>query len=129
MEIQGTIKHVGEIEQVSQSFKKRLLVVVTEDQYPQTLAVEFTQDKVGMIDDLTEGQEVTVAVNLRGREWISPKGETRYFMTLNGWRVGQPNAQPAAAQQTAEQRGMTGSKWPAVPSNNPLTEMDDDLPF
>lgn len=130
MEIQGIIKHVSDTEQISNSFKKRLLVVVTDEKYPQYLPIEFTQDKVGLIDNLSEGEEVTVAVNLRGREWTSPKGDVKYFLTLNGWRVGQPNTQPAAAPQTAEERGMTGSKGPAVPSSNPSNDdSNDDLPF
>ena len=43
------------------------------------------------------GQEINVNYNLRGRKWTSPQGETRYFTTLDVWKIekiGEPTNQP-----------------------------------
>ena len=45
MEVQGSIKVIGEVQEISATFKKRELVVSTDEQYPQTLSIEFIQDK------------------------------------------------------------------------------------
>jgi hypothetical protein len=45
MEVTGKVKVVNPEQQVSASFKKRELVVTTEEQYPQHIMIEFTQDK------------------------------------------------------------------------------------
>jgi translation initiation factor IF-3 len=39
------------------------------------------------LDSFTEGQKVKVAINLRGREWVNPQGESVYFNTIQGWKI------------------------------------------
>ncbi|MFJ1411728.1 DUF3127 domain-containing protein [Capnocytophaga canimorsus] len=88
METSGKVKFIGNTEQVgSNGFIKRDLVITTEEQYPQHIIIQFTQDKCALLDNLQLGQKVNVHFNLRGREWISPQGETKYFNTLEAWRV------------------------------------------
>ena len=41
MEVQGKIKLVGDIQEITDSFSKRELVIVTQEQYPQT-SVSYT---------------------------------------------------------------------------------------
>ena len=33
------------------------------------------------------GEPVKVSINLRGREWVNPQGETKYFNSIQGWRI------------------------------------------
>ena len=66
MEVQGKIKLVGNVQEITDSFRKRELVIVTQEQYPQTLCVEFVQDKTDLLNDFQEGQEVKIGINLRG---------------------------------------------------------------
>ena len=33
------------------------------------------------------GQNVNIGINLRGREWVNPQGETKYFNSIQGWRI------------------------------------------
>ena len=87
MEVQGKIKLVGNVQEITDSFKKRELVIVTQEQYPQTLCVEFVQDKTDLLNDFQEGQEVKIGINLRGREWKNPEGIIKYFTSLQGWRI------------------------------------------
>lgn len=71
MEIQGRIKMLGSTQTVgSGGFRKRELVITTEEQYPQHLLVEFVQDKCDLLNAYQVGQQVKVSINLRGREWV-----------------------------------------------------------
>ncbi|WP_372474387.1 DUF3127 domain-containing protein [Capnocytophaga sp. ARDL2] len=87
MEVIGRIKKVFPIVDVSPTFKKRELVVTTEEQYPQHILIEFTQDRCMLLDQFQEGEVVRVGINLRGREWMNPEGELRYFNSIQGWRI------------------------------------------
>lgn len=123
MEVTGRIKVINAEQQVSASFKKRELVVTTDEQYPQHIMVEFTQDKCDLLNNYKPGEQVKVSINLRGREWVSPQGETKYFNSIQGWRIERAQgeapmqAPPAAATQTFE------------PASNFTEEDHDDLPF
>lgn len=124
MEVQGKVKMIGETQTVgSGGFRKRELVVTTEEQYPQHIMVEFVQDKTDLLNSYHIGQNVKVSINLRGREWINPQGETKYFNSIQGWRI--ESAQDATS----------GGMPPATPAQpfaaaSDLNQDDhDDLPF
>jgi translation initiation factor IF-3 len=87
MEVIGRIKVINATQEVSASFKKRELVVTTAEQYPQHILIEFAQDKCNLLDNFQEDQEVKVSINLRGREWVNPQGETKYFNQIQGWKI------------------------------------------
>ena len=119
MEITGKIKVVGPQQQVSPTFVKRELVIATDENYPQSILIEFVQDKVDLLDKYKVGDNVTVSINIRGREWPSPQGEVKYINSIHGWRV-QSNAQHQTNQPPATQA-------PPQPYVDP--EADEDLPF
>ena len=88
MDVQGKIKLIGETKEFGNNgFRKREVVVTTEEQYPQFLNIEFTQDKCDLLDKFQVGQDVKIGINLKGREWVSPQGETKYFNSIQGWRI------------------------------------------
>ena len=95
-EIKGKIKLIKPEQVISDKFKKREFVVTTEGEYPQHVALELTQDKCGLIDKYQVGQDVTVSINVRGREWTSPQGEVKYFNTLQAWRIESSQSAPTA---------------------------------
>nr|WP_321244966.1 DUF3127 domain-containing protein [uncultured Psychroserpens sp.] len=124
MEVQGKIKMIGETQTFgSNGFRKRELVVTTEEQYPQHILVEFVQDKTDLLNSYQVGQPVKVNINLRGREWVNPQGETKYFNSVQGWRIEAAqavegnNAPPVAPTEAFE------------PATNLKEEDHDDLPF
>lgn len=82
MEIQGKIIKIGDTEKVSETFTKRLVVVETDETYPQTIPVEFVKDKTSLLDIYNVGDQVKVSINLRGREWNG-----KYFLNANGWKI------------------------------------------
>ncbi len=97
MEVTGKIKVINEVQQVSATFKKRELVVTTDEQYPQHILIEFNQDKCDLLNNYAIGQEVKVDINLRGREWINPQGEAKYFNQIQGWRISNTENATASA--------------------------------
>jgi len=88
MEVTGKIKKIDETKTFGTSgFRKREMVVTTNEQYPQMLMIEFVQDKCDLLNSYQVGQDVKVSINLRGREWINPQGEAVYFNSIQGWRI------------------------------------------
>jgi len=89
MEVEGKVKLVGETQTFgSNGFRKRELVITTEEQYPQHIMIEFVQDKTDLLNSYAPGQDVKVSINLRGREWLDPKTNvTKYFNSIQGWRI------------------------------------------
>lgn len=122
MEVSGLVKKIYEEKTFSSGFKKIDVVITTQEQYPQHLLIEFLQEKADLVGGLKEGDDVTVSINLRGREWTSPDGVVKYFNSVTAWRV-QKNAQ-----------GNTGKE--SLLKNEEFTPQDfskdketDDLPF
>lgn len=86
--LEGTVKFIGTTVSVSEKFSKRELVVMDDDPtYPQLISFQVTQERCSVLDTFMEGQRVEVSFNLKGREWTSPQGETKYFNTLEAWRI------------------------------------------
>ena len=124
MEVQGKIKLIGETQTVgSNGFRKRELVVTTEEQYPQHLSIDFVQDKTDLLNNFQVGQPVKVGINLRGREWISPQGETKHFNSIQGWRI--DSLQQNVADGVPPVPPMEGFET----AKDLKAEEPDDLPF
>lgn len=87
MELTGTIKKISDLQTFASGFEKRELVLLTEEQYPQPINIEFTQDKVDLLNSVKVGDSVKIGINIRGREWTSPQGEVKYFNSIVGWRI------------------------------------------
>nr|WP_321415831.1 DUF3127 domain-containing protein [uncultured Allomuricauda sp.] len=125
MEVQGRIKMIDETKTYGNNgFRKREVVVTTEEQYPQHILVEFVQDKCDLLNNYSVGQMVKISINLRGREWVNPQGETKYFNSIQGWRIENLQSEPA------------GDNMPPVPPMEAFEPADDykdedhdDLPF
>jgi len=107
--LKGSIKVINDTIQVSDNFAKREFVVTDEGgMYPQYVMFQSVQDKCSMLDGYKVGDTVEVSFNLRGREWVSPSGEVKYFNTLDAWRI---------------EGGQVSKDHPKADSE------DDDLPF
>lgn len=88
MELEGKVKLIGETQEFgSNGFRKRELVITTDEQYPQHILVEFVQDKCDLLNSYAVGQDVKVGINIRGREWTNQQGEVKYFNSIQGWRI------------------------------------------
>jgi hypothetical protein len=125
MEVTGKIKLIDQTKEVgSAGFKKRDVVVTTDEQYPQHILVQFVQDKCDLLNSFQVGEAVKIDINLRGREWINPQGEAVYFNTVQGWRISKLQAETAPSQVPPMPAAA------AFPPATSLTEDEpDDLPF
>ncbi len=121
MEIKGRVHEIGALQQVSETFKKRDLIIEYAENptYPEYIRFEALQDKTSLFDSLKQGDDVEVSFNLRGRPWTDKTGKTSYFNSLVVWRI---NALASAAAASTPQYAP-----PADLSNAPGE--DDDLPF
>lgn len=123
MEVQGKIKVIGETQSFgSNGFRKREVVVTTDEQYPQHILIEFLQDKTDLLDSFNVGQDVKININLRGREWTNPQGETKYFNSINGWRI-------EAVQAGESEMPPVPPAEAFAPASDLNNEDHDDLPF
>jgi len=113
----GRLHKIFDTNQISDTFKKRDFVIETEDQYPQMVKFELTQNSCDKINDFKEGENITVHFNVRGREWTNKNNEVVYFVSLNAWRIEKDGNSTVSAPTT------TASELPADDSSA------DELPF
>jgi hypothetical protein len=113
MEVKGTIKHIGDLQKVSDKFQKQDIVLVldAETKYPQLVQFQVTQANCIKLASLKIGDEVKAQFNLKGREWNGGKG-TQYFNTLEIWQISKE-----------------GKAEPKQQSESGAANDNDDLPF
>ena len=123
MNISGKIKLIGETKEYgTNGFRKRELVVTTQEQYPQNILVEFVQDRCEILNSYQDGELVKIDINIRGIEWTNKDNEVKYFNSIQGWRI-----------EKIEESYDT--QLPPIPTKEELnTDQDsskepDDLPF
>ena len=124
MEVSGKIKVLGDVKTFGDNgFRKREIVITTQEQYPQHLLIEFVQDRCELLDSFNIGENVKISINLRGREWENPQGDIKYFNSIHGWRI--------------EKEDFIGNNTIPSPDEAPGfevksdddKEVEDDLPF
>ncbi|MCG8589512.1 MAG: DUF3127 domain-containing protein [Proteobacteria bacterium] len=110
----GRIHALFDPQQVTERFRKREFVLELADnpRYPQFVQFQLTGDRCESLDGFQVGEEVRVEFSLRGREWTSPKGDVRYFNSLDVW--------------TLERTGAGGAD---SFGDEPPPPSDDDIPF
>ncbi|WP_185858001.1 DUF3127 domain-containing protein [Blattabacterium cuenoti] len=115
MEITGIVKKLFDIQKFDSGFRKREIVITTEEPYPQNILIEFIQDKVDLLENIKPKDKIKVFINLRGREWTNPEGIIRYFNSIQGWKI---------------ESNYTGTLNKASSTTPSLSSDDfDDLPF
>lgn len=107
----GTVVQVTPLQTISDKFRKQDFTIKTFDEkFPQFLTFQVVNDKCDLVRNLNVNDVVEVSYNLRGREWNSPEGVTKYFNTIEAWSINL-SSQPVQTTQA------------------PTNEDDDDLPF
>jgi len=103
MSIKGKVQQITEIEEKG-NFRVRKLVIETFEKYPQVVALDFTQNNVGLLDDSVckVGNNVEVFYNVRGRAWENREGKTLWFTSLQGWRVREYREEIAVEAQSPD---------------------------
>ncbi len=131
MEIRGRVHEIGAIQQITESFKKREMVVAYAEnpQFVEYITFQATQDRTTIFDNLTIGQEVSVDFNLRGRPWTNKDGVTTFFNSLVAWRVTplSNNNRTAPPSNYAEMPPL--HNYSGMPAEFGNATDDDELPF
>ncbi|CAN5340563.1 hypothetical protein BH09BAC6_BH09BAC6_08940 [soil metagenome] len=120
MEIKGKVHEVSATVQVTDSLKKRELILeyIENPQYPEYLKFEAIQDRCNLLDNVKVGDDVEVFFNLKGRPWTDKTGKKTYFNSLQLWKV----------TALASAGGSTSPEY-APPADISSAPEDDDLPF
>ena len=121
MQVQGRIHASFPAEQVTQRFRKREFVLELDggSRYPQYVMFQLTGDRCETLDGFAPGDEVRVEFSLRGREWTSPKGDVRYFNSLEVWSI--DRLAGTDAHESVEP--------PLLGEEPPPPSDDDEIPF
>ena len=135
MDVIGVLKVKFDTQVVSEKFRKREMVLTITDGpsgYQQHVTFQLTQDKVALIDSYNVGEEIKVHFNLRGREWVSPQNETKYFNTLEAWRIERvSNTTTAANTSRTNETSVNASSSAGNPFDgvSNINVSEEDLPF
>lgn len=115
-ELKGKLHKVFPTESKTDTFQAREFVVETQENYPQLIKFQLTQDKCSLIDSYNEGEEINVHFDLRGREW-----NEKYFTNLQAWKLDKVSADDSeAAEASSSDMPVDGFS---------IEEDDNDLPF
>ena len=121
MELQGTVKKIFETQTFATGFQRKEMVLLTEEQYPQPISIEFLSDKISLLTNVNEGETVKLGINIRGREWTNPNGEVKYFNSITAWRLEKVADAPKG--------NFTEKPTEKPKEDNPFADDDDDLLF
>ena len=119
--IKGKVIVKNDTIKVTEKFSKRTFVVEVVGKYTDEILIELQQDNCDLIDKIQLGSEVEVSVNLRGRKWVNPKGESQWFNTVVGWKIDILSG--TALQSTSEKLSEVVNRATIA------DEVGDDLPF
>lgn len=130
-EVEGKLHRVFPTEQKSASFQAREFVLeIPDGNYPQLVKFQAVQERCSLLDNFTEGEQVKVSFDLRGREWNG-----KYLTNLNAWRIEKGGGQSSAPAGGGSSRKGQDDRFPDDPFPNyqeqppaPQNNLDD-LPF
>ena len=115
MELTGKVYVIGETEEFGNNgFTKRMIVIETQDQYPQKLPIDFVKDNTKLLDNFQEGQEVKISINLRGNEYNG-----KYYVNIQGWKI----------ESISGKQNEVDKYPPTILDNNNDDGRPDDLPY
>ena len=127
-EVEGRLYKKMDVQQITDSFKKREFVLEVEDgAYSQIIKLQLTQNNCEKLDPFNEGDQLKVTFSLRGREY-SKEGRTSYFTNLDAWRIekaGATTTEPTPTTSGGLENFPTLSDEPTSGGN----DNTDDLPF
>ena len=131
MQVQGRIHTAFPAEQVTQRFKKREFVLELEaaSRYPQLVIFQLTGDRCDSLDDFKVDDVVSVEFSLRGREWKSPKGDTRFFNSLEVWSIGRAGEEREVAGSGGRGGAASSGRVSRSDDEPPPHSDDDQIPF
>ena len=88
---------MGELKTFANDFKVLEFVVKTDEvDYPQFVTLKTIKDTAENVLKYNKvGDRVDVSINIEGRAWENPEGETKYFNSILAWKVFKADASDA----------------------------------
>lgn len=123
MEIKGFITEIGDTGTYgNKGFRKRQVLIKEDvEKYPQTIPIDFIQDKCDLLDQYAEGQLVTISINIRANEYNG-----KHYVSLQGWKI----SGEQMPQKTDSNTTPTATPQEAFEPADELNEEEqDNLPF
>lgn len=126
MNITGKIIEIFDTQKINETFKKREFVIefAENPQYPEFIKFETIQNNCDQLDQLNVGQQVNVQFNLKGRKWTDPQGSTKYFNSLQAWKIDAQGSSTMPPATSSTESNDNNADW----IGQSFSE-DDDLPF
>lgn len=128
MELTGTVKKLFDIQTFPSGFQKREMILLTQEQYPQPISIEFLSDKISLLDNVSEGENIKVSINIRGREWTTPQGDVKYFNSITAWKI-EKDASTSFNEPTQAAPIQQGQATATTDTDVFGNSDEDDLPF
>ena len=134
MELQGSIYKLNNTETFASGFQKKTIILLTQEQYPQYIPIEFLGDKIDLLSNFSQGEVVKVYINLNGRLWTNKDGEEKCFGSIVGWKIEKlydsNNSQPSEmpSKDTYANAGIEKNQT-SQSENHFADDEGDDLPF
>lgn len=123
-ELAGKLIEKFDVNQVSDSFRKREFVIEKTDnqggmEFTDHIKFQLTQDRCNLLDNLNLQDEIKVSFNIKGRRWVKDNNVS-YFTNLEAWRIEKIAESPEEPPPP--------SAFPTDEDAPPSVEFDD-LPF
>ena len=67
--IKGKLIKKGDTSPVNDRFQFRVFALETDEEYPQSIMFQVTQDNCSWLDEIDEGANVEVLFELKGKPW------------------------------------------------------------
>jgi hypothetical protein len=114
----GVIKTIFDTQTFKNNFKKREIVLISEDEYPQEIKFEFTDETgINALDNYLEGETVTIAFVLKGNEF-----QGKYYTNLRGIAIADLVVENNNGKKEKKVKTKSSPVFKSAPS-------EDDLPF
>lgn len=99
-------------------WKKQEMIIETNEQYPKKVAITCWGDKVDEIQNLAEGTNLQIAINVESREF-----NERWYTDVRAWKIDVQGAAPT--NTSAPEPTFTKDNAPIIEND----ETEGDLPF
>ena len=124
MEINGTLVKKLKVEagtsKAGKAWKSQLCIIDTNLDFKNQVAIKFMGDKISLLDNVNEGDDVTVSCNVYSREYNG-----RFYNNIDGWKISSNNAEINEAVNDE----LNGRVEMDRQDQGFVTSNDNDLPF
>lgn len=90
-ELSGILILKGELQQISNKFRKREFVIEKKEtnqnqEFVDYVKFQLTQDRCDLVEPFEINDKIKISFNIRGNRW-EKEGKVNYFTNLDAWRI------------------------------------------